>query len=177
MQPEERDQPFPRPSPPTHSSAAGGPDRARSGLRQGRGAERADQVGSLLARALQERLARGLNDPRVQGMVSILGVDVTPDLASALVRISVFPADRGRLTLSGIRSAARHLESGLREATLLRSIPRLRFELDESIQRESRLLETLANLPPNERAAAEPVAPPVPQPPPTTPAEGTSPLP
>jgi ribosome-binding factor A len=47
------------------------------------------QVAAVLHRALQQRLARGLSDPRLQGLVSILDVHVTPDLSHARVRVSV----------------------------------------------------------------------------------------
>jgi ribosome-binding factor A len=100
---------------------------------------RVAQVSSLIARVLQDRLARGLNDPRVQGMVSILGVECTADLVSAQVRISVLPADRAKLAISGIRSATRHLEGVIRKATRLRKVPRLQFLLDDSLKREAAL--------------------------------------
>ncbi len=101
------------------------------------------QVSSLIARVLQDRLARGLNDPRVQGMVSVLGVECTPDLVSAQVRISVLPADRAKLAISGIRSATRHLEGVIRKATRLRKVPRLHFLLDDSLKREAALEQSL----------------------------------
>jgi ribosome-binding factor A len=101
------------------------------------------QVSSLIARVLQDRLARGLNDPRVQGMVSVLGVECTPDLVSAQVRISVLPADRAKLAISGIRSATRHLEGAIRKATRLRKVPRLHFLLDDSLKREAALEQSL----------------------------------
>jgi ribosome-binding factor A len=112
------------------------------------------QIASLIARTLQERLARGLNDPRVQGMVSILGVDLSPDRREARVRVSVMPAHRGALTISGLRSAARHLGGVLREETRLRMVPRLRFELDESLKREAGVLAALGEI-----AAARPADP------------------
>lgn len=101
------------------------------------------QVNSLITRVLRDRLARGLNDPRVQGMVSVLGVTCTPDFANAHVRISVLPGEKARLTLSGIRSATRHLEGIIRKATRLRKVPRLLFDLDDSIKREAALTASL----------------------------------
>ncbi|MBL9147103.1 MAG: ribosome-binding factor A [Phycisphaerae bacterium] len=106
------------------------------------------QIEALVSRVLRERLARGLNDPRVQGMVSIVGVDLSPDFSSARVRISVLPEDRERLTLSGLRSATRHLESALREGTELRRVPRLSFEIDEAHKRERALYAALDSVRP-----------------------------
>ncbi|MDZ4831572.1 MAG: 30S ribosome-binding factor RbfA [Phycisphaerae bacterium] len=142
------------------------------GNEPGGGPSRAAQVESLVSRVLRERLMRGINDPRVQGMVSVLGVDLTPDLLNARVRISVLPADRGRLTLSGLRSATRHLESVLRTETRLRRVPRLTFELDDSLKRESAVLDAIGRaFPQGAGGGADgetPAAPSDQEPPPTT---------
>lgn len=142
-----------------HASSAGPRTPKRGGGRRESGASRVPafdfggtagahshrlaQVNSLIARVLRDRLARGVNDPRVQGMVSVLAVECTPDFHIAHVRISVLPGDRARLTLSGLRSATRHLEGVVRKETRLRKVPRLLFELDDSIKREAALSESL----------------------------------
>jgi ribosome-binding factor A len=87
------------------------------------------QVAAVLHRALQQRLARGISDPRLQGLVSILEVRLTPDLSKARVMVSVLPADRGPLSLSALRSAAGHLRAAVRDSVHLRRVPELSFEL------------------------------------------------
>ncbi|MSR69491.1 MAG: 30S ribosome-binding factor RbfA [Phycisphaerales bacterium] len=87
------------------------------------------QVASVLQRALQERIVRGLSDPRLQGMVSIQEVLMSPDLLSARVKVSVLPADRGPLSVAALRNAVGFLRSSLRESTSLRRVPELKFEL------------------------------------------------
>lgn len=134
----------PRPNP--DSSLAAALERAGGAGRGARTGHRVQQIASLIARVLRERLLRGLNDPRVQGMVSVVAVELSPDLSYARVRISVLPADRAKLTLSGLASATRHLEGVVRKATRLRKVPRLVFELDESIKRGSAVLEALADM-------------------------------
>jgi ribosome-binding factor A len=140
------------PTGPTGSGPIGGPIAGGSidfggiapdGFGHAAPSHRLAQVNSLIARVLRDRLARGINDPRVQGMVSVLGVECTPDFYTAQVRISVLPADRARLTLSGLRSATRHLEGVVRKETRLRKVPRLSFALDDSIKREAAMSESL----------------------------------
>ncbi len=109
------------------------------------------RVGSLVRRALQERLLRGLADPRVQGMVSITAVEVSTDMDRAIVRVSVLPEDRSRLTLSGLRSAAPMLRAHLREVGALRRTPQLEFVLDESMKRQAALEEAAAPAPDSAR--------------------------
>src|SRR5204863_7128593 len=67
---------------------------------------RSDQFGAELTRAVQEVLARGLQDPRVSGLITVTGVNVTENLSDATVSVSVLPEDRQELTLHGLRGAA-----------------------------------------------------------------------
>lgn len=105
--------------------------------------DRPAQVGAEIRRALQSELARGLNDPRIQGLVSITGVTVLPDLSEARVRVSVMPEERSPLALSGLRAAAGFLRRRLMDETRIHRVPRLIFESDESIKRQARLDEAI----------------------------------
>jgi ribosome-binding factor A len=96
-------------------------------------------VAGEIRRALQEELARGLNDPRVQGLISITEVVLTPDLADARVHVSVLPEDRASLTLSGLRAAAGFLRRRVMEGTRIGRVPRIGFELDERLKRQAAL--------------------------------------
>jgi ribosome-binding factor A len=88
---------------------------------------------------VQTEITRGLNDPRVQGMVSITAVDVTPDLAEARLKVSVLPEERASLTLSGLRAAAGFLRRRVMDETRIGRVPRLLFDLDAGLKRESAL--------------------------------------
>ncbi|MEY4118200.1 MAG: hypothetical protein RLZZ116_1528 [Planctomycetota bacterium] len=130
-----RDQePGPRSKKPSASRGRGGP-LGPSGVPSDRPAQVAGEV----RRALQAELARGLNDPRVQGMVSITEVVLTPDLTEARVRVSVLPEDRASLTLSGLRAAAGFLRRRVMDETRIGRVPRIEFELDARLKREAAL--------------------------------------
>lgn len=105
--------------------------------------DRPAQVAGEIRRAIQSELARGLNDPRVQGMVSVTEVLMTPDLSEARVRVSVLPADRASLTLSGLRAAAGFLRRRVMDETRIARVPRIEFELDETMKRQAALDEAL----------------------------------
>jgi len=107
--------------------------------RRDEGSPRRLQVGVLLQRTLQERLIKGLNDPRYRGMVSILEVRVSPDFADATAFVSVLPAERGPLTLAALEHARGHLAAHLRKATRLRRVPRLQFRLDDRLKKAASL--------------------------------------
>lgn len=101
--------------------------------------DRPMQIGGEIRRALQAELARGVNDPRVQGMVSITEVLLTPDLAEARVQVSVIPEDRASLTLSGLRAAAGFLRRRVMDTTRIGRVPRILFELDDRLKRQAKL--------------------------------------
>lgn len=105
---------------------------------------RTEQVGSIIRRAVGGALARGLHDERVRGLISVTGVTVTDDLAEATVYVSVMPEERGRLAVAGLRRAAPRLQAHLSRHARLRRVPRLHFRLDESLKRQARLDEALA---------------------------------
>lgn len=100
-----------------------------------------EQTESILHRAVQTVLSRGLNDPRVRGLVSVTGVKVAPDLANATVMISVLPAEHASLTLRGIQHASAHIRGEASELIRIRRMPKLAFRLDDGLKRES---ETIA---------------------------------
>ena len=95
---------------------------------------RTDQVASLIRRAVQSRLSRGLNDPRVRGLVSVTRVTVAADLSEAIIFVSVMPAKYTQLTLRGLQHAAAHIRRELGRTARLRHQPRLTFKLDESMR-------------------------------------------
>jgi ribosome-binding factor A len=100
---------------------------------------RPDRIGSLIGRIVQERLVRGFADPRIRGLVSITGVEVAPDLRSAVIRISVLPDRYGPRTLAGLRSVAGLLRRVVRDETSLRRVPEFEFRLDDSLKRAAAL--------------------------------------
>ena len=93
-----------------------------------------DQVASVLTRAVQSVLARGLNDPRVRGLMSVTRVIVSDDLENATVMISVLPTEHAELTVHGLRHASQHIRTEVGKRIRIRRMPRLEFRLDQSLK-------------------------------------------
>ncbi len=108
-----------------------------------RASDRPLQLASYIRREVQTMLSAGLSDPRVQGMISITEVVLTPDLLEARIKVSVMPADRERLTLSGLRSAAGHLRLRILHEGRLGRIPQLCFEIDDRLKKGAALDERI----------------------------------
>lgn len=110
---------------------------------------RTEQLASELRGAIQEVIDRGLSDPRVSGMITVTEVRVTPDHKSAFIRVSVLPADRQKLTMHGLHAAAAHIRRQAGERVRTRSMPEIRFEIDESSKKQAEVMGAIA------RATAE----------------------
>jgi len=98
---------------------------------------RVEQSAAEIRRVVQERLTRGLNDPRVRGLVSVTEVRLSSDMADATVMVSVLPQEHETLTLHGLRHAAGHLQSSLARTMRVRRVPRLSFKIDHGLKRQA----------------------------------------
>jgi ribosome-binding factor A len=104
---------------------------------------RREQLASSLQRALGELIAEGLADPRIRGLISVTGVDLSPDNQYADVRISVLPESGQALTVQGLQSAAGHLRAEIGRKLRIRNMPRLRFEADASLKKQAQVLNAI----------------------------------
>jgi ribosome-binding factor A len=117
----------------------GGHDHAsRHGAGRAPG-HRGAQLASLVHRIVQAEILRGVSDPRVRGLITVLGVDLAADLEDATVRVSVLPAELGPLTVQGLNHGAAHLRQAVLKGSRIRHAPRLRFALDDSLKRAAAL--------------------------------------
>ena len=100
---------------------------------------RTEQIASTIREAVQQELARGLNDPRVRGLISITKVKVAPDVSEAIIHVSVLPEEKAALTLRGLESASGRLRASLYDRMRIRKAPRLVFRIDESLKKQAKL--------------------------------------
>jgi ribosome-binding factor A len=94
---------------------------------------RSFQVADQIQRDLAELIARELKDPRV-GMVTIQGVEVTPDYAHAKVFFSLLVGDPVE-TGEGLNQAAGFLRAGLFKRLHIHTVPTLHFIFDQTTER------------------------------------------
>ena len=107
---------------------------------------RREQLASSLQRALGELIAEGLGDPRVRGLVSVTGVDVSADMHYADVHVSVLPESGQQLAVQGLQSAAGHLRAEVGRKLLIRSVPQLRFLADLSLKKQAKILDAIRHV-------------------------------
>ena len=111
---------------------------------------RIERVNAQLRQELAEVLRREVKDPHL-GAPGVVAVSCSADLGQARVRISVLGDDEAvrRATIARLQRMAGFLQGRLRDRLPhLRRVPRLRFQLDESIGYAVRVSRLLAGLEP-----------------------------
>ena len=108
---------------------------------------RADRVAEAIREEVATFLAEDVKDPRVVGLVTVTGVEVTRDLRQARIYVSVMGSDTERAaTFDGLSSVAAHLRSRVGRALRLRLAPEISFRMDESVARAARIESLLAQI-------------------------------
>ncbi len=108
---------------------------------------RPDRVAEAIREEVARFLAEGVKDPRVTGLVTVTGVDVTRDLRHARIFVSILGSDAEKAqTQEGLKSLAGHLRSRLGKSLRLRLAPELEFVMDESIAHAARIETLLAQI-------------------------------
>lgn len=108
---------------------------------------RPDRVAEAIREEVATFLTEDVKDPRVQGLVTVTGVDVTRDLRHARIFVSVLGSDTERAaTFDGLASVASHLRSRVGRALRLRLAPEIVFREDQSVAHAARIESLLAGL-------------------------------
>src|SRR5919109_5554647 len=93
---------------------------------------RPDRVAEAIRTEVATFLSQDVKDPRVVGLVTVTGVDVTRDLRTAKVYVSILGSETERAaTFEGLASVASHLRSRLGRALRLRLAPEITFKEDQ----------------------------------------------
>jgi ribosome-binding factor A len=120
---------------------------------------RTRQVGELLREELTDIIRKEMDDPRL-AFWSITHVDVTPDLRSARVYVSVLGTDDERsATIAAMKSGAGFIHRHLKPRLRMRQIPSLEFRDDRSLEHAAAISQTLHDLKSAESPADEPSGP------------------
>ncbi len=105
--------------------------------------KRADRVNALLQRELGTIISEELRDPRI-GFSTVTAVEITDDLRSAKVHVSVLGDDeRIASTMTALEEAKAYLRHELGSRTELRFVPELSFVNDRSAERSARISSLL----------------------------------
>jgi ribosome-binding factor A len=103
-----------------------------------------ESVRAVIAEAVSD-----LKDPRI-GLVTVTGVNVTPDLREGTVYVSVLGSEKkARMTLAGLESAHGVLQARVARELRLKRTPQLTFAYDETVERGVRMTKLIDELAPD----------------------------
>jgi len=110
-------------------------------------ARRPDRVGEAIREEVATFLAVDVKDPRVRGLVTVTGAEVTRDLRHAKVFVTVMGSEAEQVaTFEGLASAAHHLRSRVARALRLRVAPEIEFRPDRSVAYAARIESLLDSI-------------------------------
>ena len=114
------------------------------------------QVGDLVRGELARLLREELRDPHI-GFATITDVEMSPDLRSAKVFVSVL-GDQSKFaeTVKALNHARGHLRGLVGRNLGLRYAPDLHFTEDHAIERGARVEQLLRSIPKTEEPGGEP---------------------
>jgi ribosome-binding factor A len=131
-----------------HGGDAGAHGSSRRLQVHGRGrGSRLDRVQEQLRQELSALMVSGLKDERIR-LATVSSVKVSPDLRNARVLVSAIGTDAERdVCVAALRHAEGHLRGELgQRLENLKVVPRLHFELDQSIAYSVRISSVLREL-------------------------------
>lgn len=99
---------------------------------------RSQKVGDQIQRELSDIIHRELRDPGV-GMITLTGVDVSPDCAYATVYFTCLDAAHVKVAKAGLDRANGFLRAQIGKRIKIWTTPELKFVYDESVERGDRL--------------------------------------
>ncbi len=98
---------------------------------------RAQRIAEQIRHELADILMRELKDPRIHD-VTLTAVEVSPDLEHAKVWFTLLRGDAVEVG-KALGHASGYLRTELAHRLRMRTVPRLAFQYDESVERASRL--------------------------------------
>jgi len=112
---------------------------------------RVEKVSALLRKEISEIIRRRIDDRRI-GFVSITDVEVSVDFEYAVVFYSQIGTEKEKKeTIKGFLSAKNQIQSELCKVMRMRTVPRLSFKYDYSLEKGFDLVNKLNNLNKNDK--------------------------
>jgi ribosome-binding factor A len=106
---------------------------------------RQEKAARAIKEAVSDAIANHLNDPRIEGFVSVTKVDVAADLRTADVYLSIFGKDDAtqNKTYAAITHAKSRIQSLLAGKLRCKFCPVLRFQRDENFKKTLEIIKLI----------------------------------
>ncbi len=105
---------------------------------------RTEMIASTLQQELMNIIMRQLSDPRITGMPSITRINVAEDLSTADVFVTIMGSEgKQSAALNALKHSAGMMRQKLQKTLPMRTIPFLKFHIDENLKRELNVLSLI----------------------------------
>ena len=105
---------------------------------------RNERVRKTLMKEIADIIQRNIRDPRIAGVVSITDIDISHDNSFAKVYFSVFASDEAKKqTIAALEENTSKIRYEVGKRIRLRLTPELKFILDDSIERGTKVTELI----------------------------------
>lgn len=104
--------------------------------------KRTDQVAGLLRQEINNIIIKDFEAP-LGTLLSVTEVTVSPDLKNATAYISIIPENKIGTALQAIKKFAGHIQKDLGGKMSMRTVPRIKIELDERDLKYKKIDEAL----------------------------------
>lgn len=105
--------------------------------------KRRNQLNASIQRAVQQVIGKGLNDPRIRGLITVTHADLQEDLRTVRISISVLPEERESLTMHGLKASAKHIRHEISDIINMPKAPNIIFRLDKSLKAQASVISTI----------------------------------
>jgi len=108
---------------------------------------RTERLSKVIKQEISQLLEREVDDPRLNNLISVTEVSVSPDLRYAKVFVSILGNGRNKTDmLTGFNTASGFLRKKLASRLGLKCTPQLSFHYDDSIERGARVLKLIEQI-------------------------------
>ena len=102
------------------------------------------RIAHIVRDVVSDAIANRLSDPRIHRFTSITRVELSPDLKTAHVHVSVMGTEaEGLTTMRGLESARGAIQTRLARSLDLRQCPMLRFHLDVGLKKAAEIIRQI----------------------------------
>lgn len=102
--------------------------------------KRVKRLNSLLKEVLSEVITKEVKDPRMAPLITVTNVDISKDLHTAKVLVSIIGTEKQRReSLEALESAAGYIAISASKKVVMRYFPTLTFKLDTSVDNQMRI--------------------------------------
>ena len=106
---------------------------------------RQEKIARVIKEAISDIISNRLSDPRIEGFISVTGVDTSPDLKNATVYISVLASDEKAeaRTFEAIIHAKGFIQTEVGRRMTTKYYPKLTIELDTKLKKTMETLKLI----------------------------------